>query len=225
MHRRVVAIIFLSLLASVWPHAAVAEHRVRETHTPRQGWILGLVVGSASGKFSVQQGERSATSSWVGGGRVLRGRVGWFARSNVLLTAEYGVWRRAVDGADSVAAEEGASSEPGWTEPTDRYLGSAVLAAQLYPLDAGFSLKAGLGYGRVAADADDEAGVTLTGDEWGALLLMGAAWEFSIAHDISIALGADVGRIDAGDGVSGNFAHFTASFHLHLAEGIPRDWF
>jgi len=225
VRRRVALIILLSLVASVWPHTADAERRVREPRTPRQGWILGLVVGGASGKFTVQEGERSATSSWVGGGRVLRGRVGWFARSNVLLTAEYGVWRRAVGSADSAGVEEGASSEPGWTEPTDRYLGSAVLAAQLYPLDAGFSLEAGLGYGRVAADVDDDTGTTLTGDEWGVLLLMGAGWEFAIAHDVSIALGADVGRIDAGNGVSGNFVHFTASFHLHLSEGIPRDWF
>ena len=217
---------FLTVVAALWPARAEAGPSRAARETSRDGWILGLVFGSASSDVTVQDRGLSASSGWIGGGRVMRGRVGWFARRNLLITGEYGVWRRADASADTLAAEEeGTASSPGWTGPTDRYLGAGALSAHLYPLDdVGFSLKAGLGYGRVAATVVQD-GVSLAQDGWGFMLLMGAAWEWSIAHDISIGLGADVGRIDGGSAVSGNFAHFTAAFQLHLPAGVPRNWF
>lgn len=214
-------IIWLTIVGVLWPLVVAAGPSRTSREAPREGWVLGLAFGSASSDVTVEDAGLSATSGWIGGGRVIRGRVGFFARPNLLLTGEYGVWRRAEAGSDSTAA---ASSDAGWTAPTDRYLGAGVLSAHLYPVDRGFFLKAGAGYGRIAATVEQD-GVSIEQDAWGFLMLMGAGWDVSIAHDISMSLAADVGRIDGGSAVGGNFLHLTATFQLHLPTGLPTRWF
>ena len=207
----------LLLLAAVLLVAGPA--RAERGGPAREGWVLGLVLGKGSGDFTVVEGDRAATTGWSGGGRILRGRVGRYLTGELLLTAEYGVWRRAAAG-DSTVAEGGA----GWTEPVDRYLGSGFLAVSLYPRMDGFSLRAGLGYGLGLAQATVD-GVVVRQQRSGPMLLMGVGWEFGISEDMSMVLGADFGRLETGDELSGNFAHFTATFRLHLLHGLPRDWF
>jgi len=226
MHTSPRLVTFLTLLAFgagllCARDAAAGPSRARK-EAAHEGWVLGLVFGTASSDVTVQNGSTALSSGWIGGGRVIRGRVGYFPRSNLLLVGEYGVWRRAEASTDSVS--EDTSDAAGWTEATDRYLGGGVLSAHFYPMDTGFSLKAGLGYGRIIATVDQD-GLTASQDQWGVMLVMGAGWEFSIAHDISIGLGADVGRIDGGSEVGVNFLHLTATFQLHLADGIPKNWF
>lgn len=188
----------------------------------REGWILGLVLGKGSGDFTVNDGRNAATTGWGGGGRILRGRVGYFLTRELQLSGEYGVWRRAAAG-DSTEAEGGAGTA-GWVEPVDRYLGSGIVAVSLYPRLQGFSLRAGLGYGLGFAQAETD-GTVVRRQKAGPMLLMGVAYEMPISHDLSLALGADFGRIETGEELSGNFAHFTATFQLHLPHGLPGRWF
>lgn len=188
----------------------------------RQGWVLGLVLGKGSGDFTVVDGDLVATTGWSGGGQILRGRVGHYLTPELQLSAEYGVWRRAAVG-DSSATEADASS-PGWVEPVDRYLGSGLVAISLYPRLDGFSLRAGLGYGLGLAQGEVD-GVVVRQEKAGPMLLMGFAYEFGISEDLSLALGTDFGRLETGEELSGNFAHFTATFQVHLPHGLPRRWF
>ena len=216
---RAVPLLFgLLALLVLFPGRAVADRQ----DSLRQGWMLGLVLGKGSGDFTVNDGELAATTGWSGGGQILRGRAGYYLSSELLLTAEYGVWRRAA-AADSAATESSAST-PGWVEPVDRYLGSGLVAVSLYPRLDGFSLRAGLGYGLGLAQGEID-GVTIRREKAGAILLMGLAYEFGISQDLSVALGADFGRLETGPELSGNFAHFTVTFQLHLPQGIGRRWF
>lgn len=190
--------------------------------TLRQGWVLGLVLGHGSGDFTVNDGELAASSGWSRGGRILRGRAGYYFGPELQISAEYGVWRRAAVG-DSTAEVSG-SGAMGWVEPVDRYLGSGIVAISLYPRLDGFSLRAGLGYGLGFAQGEVD-GVLIRQQRAGPILLMGMAYEFGISRDLSLALGADFGRLETGQALSGNFAHFTATFQLHLPHGLPRRWF
>lgn len=213
--RMTVAALLLGLIAAVPVHAG-------GDRAEREGWILGLVLGRGSGDFTVSDGEVAATTGWSGGGRIVRGRIGYFLTRELQVSGEYGVWRRTAAG-DSTATEEGEGSAEG-LGPVDRYLGSGILAVSLYPRLDGFSLRAGLGYGLGFAEAEAD-GTVLREQKAGFLLLMGFAYEMPISRDLSLAIGADFGRIETGQTLSGNFAHFTATFQWHLPHGLPRRWF
>lgn len=211
------ALALLVTLGALPPSAEAGRERPL-----RQGWVLGLVLGKGSGDFTVVDGDRVAITGWSGGGKILRGRAGYYLTEELQISAEYGVWRRAAVG-DS-ASTEVAAGTPGWVEPVDRYLGSGLVAVSLYPRLDGFSLRAGFGYGLGLAQGEVE-GVLVRREKAGPMLLMGLAYEFGISKDLSIALGADFGRLEAGEELSGNFAHFTATFQVHLPHGLPRRWF
>ena len=219
MRRSTVLLSLLTVLSSLAVSDASAGALNGRRTAPREGWFLGLAAGVASGDFTVKRDDVHATSGWVGGGRVLRGRLGAFVRENLVVAGEYGVWRRAV-AADSVTTDD---SSAGWTAPTDRYLGMGVVSAQLYPVGPHLAMRAGLGFGKLAASAD-VGGLTISRTEWARILLMGLSLEFSVAHDMSFVVGVDVGRADGGE-VSGNFAHFTAAFQLHVAQRRSREFF
>jgi hypothetical protein len=153
----------------------------------------------------------------------VRGRAGRYLTEDLLLTAEYGVWRRSAL-EDSTGTEEGVASEPGFDGPVDRYIGSGVVALNLYPRLAGFMLRAGLGWGRIYAEVESD-GTTLGEYASGPLLLMGAAYEFSLDPDLSMVVGADAGRVETSEGISGNFLQYYAAFQVHLDRLLPRNWF
>lgn len=219
---RAIPVLLMALLAgatdpvaAAWPGGASPE---------RQGWLLGLVLGRGAGDFDLTEGEVHAPSGWSSGGIVVRGRIGRFLTRELLLTAEYGVWRRAMAPTDSSGASEGETGSVSIGDPVDRYLGAGIVAINLYPRVGGFQLRGGLGYGHVLAQADAE-GRTLRAYAPGLLIVLGAGWEVGLAHDMSVTFGADFGRVETSGGVSGNFAQLLASLQLHFDRLLPREWF
>lgn len=184
----------------------------------RRGAIVGGVLGRGSGDFDLAPAGAVRSSGWSSGGNVVRGRLGWALTPELVVTGEYGVWRRGGD--DSGESGDGEVS----SEPRDRYLGAGLLAINLYPRLGGFLLRAGLGYGRAAAEIVDADGVTRA-DAKGPVVVLGLGYEHFLAHDMSLTVGVDFGRIDAGSELSGNFAQYTAAFHLYFPRGFPTEWF
>ena len=129
----------------------------------RDGWILGLVFGTASSDVTVEDGGLSASSGWIGGGRVMRGRVGYYVGRNLLLTGEYGVWRRADAAADSVAEDAGVGVGVGVTAYAEDPDGGDTVTYSL-DNDAGglFAIDAGTGVVTVAGALDAETSTSHT---------------------------------------------------------------
>lgn len=182
----------------------------------RRGGLVGGVLGRGSGDFDLSSDGTMRSSGWSSGGNVVRGRLGWALTPELVLTGEYGVWRRGGDDSDGDAETT--------TEPRDRYLGAGLVAINLYPRLGGFLLRAGVGYGRAWASIVDADGVTRA-DAKGPIVVLGLGYEHFLAHDLSLTAGVDFGRIDAGSELSGNFAQYTAAFHLYFPEGLPTEWF
>ncbi len=215
----VIGAVLIGVGAGVGAGSALASPGDAPADDGHRGWLLGLVLGRGGSDLSLSTAEISASGDWTSGGTVLRGRVGRYLTSELLVTGEYGVWRHHGTVADSVATASSADAGP-----VDRYLGSGLIALNLYPRLHGFLLRAGLGWGRVWADLPTGAS-SLRRESSGPMVVMGAAWEIGLERNLSLVAGADAGRIDAGDGLSANFLQFYVAFHLGVRRLLPRELF
>jgi hypothetical protein len=199
---------------------AASEPERPEEAPRRRGALLGGVLGRGSGDFDVSRDGRVLSSGWGSGGNIVRGRVGWVLTEDLVLIGEYGVWRRPEASSDSAGTDS--SDELG---PVDRYVGAGSLTVNLYPHLGGFLLKAGLGYGQASASVVDENGDTVNADAKGPMVILGLGYEYFFSHDMSVVVGADVGRFEGGSELSGNTLQYTVAFQAYFPHGLLREWF
>lgn len=218
----------LGLLLGLWLSAALpaltasarTDSDLSTDEPRRRGGLLGGVLGRGSGDFDVSRDGVTGSSGWGSGGNIVRGQVGWALTEDLVLIGEYGVWRRPVASADSA----GTASSDG-VGPVDRYLGAGMLSINLYPHLGGFLVKAGVGYGQASATITDSTGTSITAESRGPMVILGVGYEHFFAHDMSVVLGLDVGRIEAGSSLSGNILQYTVAFHAYFPRGFLREWF
>ena len=157
----------------------------------RNGWMLGVSLGSGPGKY--EDSETGIASSSEPGG-LFTFRVGRMIQPSLLLDAELTFWaREETTGAESY--EEGL------------ILTNLALAGTFYPLDrlspllGGMYVRAGIGSGRITKISSDVNNISLRYHETGLGLLLGAGYELRVTKKLALGVGVSVDKFSIGGDV------------------------
>jgi hypothetical protein len=186
----------------------------------RQGFLLGANLGFAAAEFSMDSAGSTVSTGWSGGGKTGRVRLGYAPTPELIVSLEYGVWRRAPGGSTSAASATSSTGTDSGTATSssgldvERYLGIGMASVTLYPRASGFFLRGGAGYGSAWALLDTATGARASGK--GLAVVIGLGYDLWADDDLAIGIQFDYGFLNGSNSLQGNFAQLTAAASVYV---------